>query len=161
MTTCSICGRRLHGNSRHGLCGLHRKLRRKSGAGCDTCSAPLHFATKGSTCRRCLARTKANGTLHAAGPECRNWKNGRYDEGENRYIQVWSGPRRRRREHRVVAEVLLGRPLRPGEVVHHVDENKKNNAPSNLWVFATNAAHHRYHRTGDISGRVYPPVVVA
>lgn len=34
--------------------------------------------------------------------------------------------------HRVVAEQKLGRPLRPGEVVHHLDGNPRNNDPQNL-----------------------------
>jgi len=37
-------------------------------------------------------------------------------------------------EHRVVAERKIGRPLVPGEQVHHIDENKQNNAPENLEV---------------------------
>ena len=39
-----------------------------------------------------------------------------------------------RHEHRVVAEKMLGRPLRKGEIVHHQDHNKHNNDPSNLEV---------------------------
>lgn len=39
-----------------------------------------------------------------------------------------------RHEHRVVAEGLLGRPLRSDEHVHHIDQNKHNNAPENLLV---------------------------
>ncbi len=35
-------------------------------------------------------------------------------------------------EHRVVMEKILGRPLRKGEVVHHIDGNPINNSPSNL-----------------------------
>jgi hypothetical protein len=37
--------------------------------------------------------------------------------------------------HRRAAEERVGRKLRPGEVVHHIDRDKKNNKKSNLWVF--------------------------
>ena len=33
-------------------------------------------------------------------------------------------------EHRLVAEEKLGRPLRKGEVVHHIDGDYKNNDPN-------------------------------
>lgn len=51
-------------------------------------------------------------------------------------------------EHRVVAERVLGRPLQPGEVVHHEDENKRNNDPANLIVFVNQAEHARHHKLG-------------
>lgn len=50
-----------------------------------------------------------------------------------------------RHEHRVVAERMLGRKLRKGEVVHHIDGNKRNNFPENLMVFESQAEHARYH----------------
>ena len=51
-----------------------------------------------------------------------------------------------RHEHRAVAEKMLGRSLRPSEVVHHIDGNKHNNAPENLQVFASQAEHARHHQ---------------
>lgn len=48
-------------------------------------------------------------------------------------------------EHRVVVEKKLGRKLLRGEVVHHIDGDKRNNAPENLVVFASQSAHVRYH----------------
>lgn len=50
-----------------------------------------------------------------------------------------------RHEHRVVAEAAIGRPLRPGEVVHHRDGDIRNNAPSNLDVLPSQGAHARLH----------------
>lgn len=65
----------------------------------------------------------------------------------------WHG----RHEHRVVAEALLGRPLLPGEIVHHIDHNKRNNAPDNLLVM-TQSEHARLHQTGKKRGRISLPV---
>ena len=50
-----------------------------------------------------------------------------------------------RHEHVVVAERILGRKLRPDEVVHHIDRNKRNNDPSNL-VVLTREEHGRLHQ---------------
>lgn len=55
-------------------------------------------------------------------------------------------------EHRLVAEQVIGRPLCPGEVVHHRDENRANNHPDNLQVM-TRAEHNRLHKganAGDV-----------
>lgn len=52
--------------------------------------------------------------------------------------------------HRIIAEKKLGRKLKPEEVVHHIDEDKSNNDPDNLIVFATKADHTSYHNGGTI-----------
>ena len=57
-----------------------------------------------------------------------------------------------RHTHRIVAEEMLGRPLKRGEVVHHIDGNKRNNAPENLMVFSSQSEHvkwHAAHKGGD------------
>lgn len=48
-------------------------------------------------------------------------------------------------EHRQVAEEQLGRPLRAGEVVHHIDLDKTNNSPSNLVVCESRSEHRLVH----------------
>jgi hypothetical protein len=46
-----------------------------------------------------------------------------------------AGPSSYRLEHRVIAEALLGRALIPGdEPILHLDQNKENNDPDNLYL---------------------------
>lgn len=55
-----------------------------------------------------------------------------------------------RHEHRVIAEQKIGRPLKKGEVVHHLDGNKRNNSPDNLQVLPSRAEHSRIHAKGSV-----------
>lgn len=48
-------------------------------------------------------------------------------------------------EHRMVAERCLHRRLDDDEVVHHLDEDRANNLPSNLYVFENNWEHLAFH----------------
>ena len=47
-------------------------------------------------------------------------------------------------EYRVLAEKIVGRALKPNEIVHHKDGNKRNNNESNLEVMIRND-HNRFH----------------
>lgn len=57
-----------------------------------------------------------------------------------------------RHEHRVVAEQMLGRGLKPSEVVHHKNHDKRDNRPENLAVM-TRAEHINEHREDLNAGR--------
>lgn len=64
------------------------------------------------------------------------------------------------REHILVVEAAMGKPLRRSAEVHHVDENRTNNAPANLVVCESHAYHALLHRRaralrecGDASAR--------
>jgi len=49
-----------------------------------------------------------------------------------------------KREHRIVAEAMIGRPLKPNEVVHHINFDKQDNRPENLMVMDA-AEHNSFH----------------
>lgn len=66
------------------------------------------------------------------GEEHPNWKGGHI--ARSGYKIVSKRGKTNQYEHRLVAEQMLGRPLEPNEVVHHIDGNRSNNHPSNLQV---------------------------
>lgn len=51
------------------------------------------------------------------------------------------------REHILVAEKMIGRPIKRGEHVHHIDFVKTNNDEANLFVCATQSVHNLAHRS--------------
>ncbi len=49
------------------------------------------------------------------------------------------------RKHRLIMEQKLSRYLNPKEDIHHLDYNKENNHPSNLYLFPNRKEHTKYH----------------
>ena len=47
--------------------------------------------------------------------------------------------------HRILAEEVIGRPLKKGEVVHHKDGNPRNNLIDNLEVLSSQVEHAKLH----------------
>jgi len=87
----------------------------------------------------------------AKGPANANWKGGkRFDERGYVRIRVDG---KYKRQHRVNMEKAIGRKLKASEVVHHRDENRGNNAPENLELYADNSEHMRKHFKGRKRGR--------
>lgn len=88
---------------------------------------------------------KRSGDVHPS------WKGGRYIDHHG-YVMVsvrsgrnsGSGWENYRKEHVVVMEEHLGRPLKRNEVVHHIDGDKTNNSLENLWL-TTRSGHRRAH----------------
>jgi hypothetical protein len=82
-------------------------------------------------------------------PECKaksmkgkqhwNYKEGRYIDSEG-YVRVLTDTGYQF-EHRLVMAKKLGRPLKPGEIVHHIDEDRQNNSPRNLELYSDRGTH--------------------
>jgi len=69
------------------------------------------------------------------------------------YVEVWTGKHTLPetvsgyyREHRLIAELALGRPLSKQEKVHHIDGDKLNNKLSNLYDCANDSEHQSIHK---------------
>lgn len=79
-----------------------------------------------------------------------NWKGGRYEGSGYIRIKLPSHPRANIRgyvlEHIVVAEHKIGRPLKPGEEIHHINGNGTDNRPDNLMVCKDRAEHTLIHK---------------
>jgi IS30 family transposase len=63
----------------------------------------------------------------------------------NGYVTVTSGKYERRKQHTMVAENALGRRLKRGECVHHINCDKTDNRPQNLLI-CTISYHQALHR---------------
>lgn len=87
------------------------------------------------------------GKVREASPR---WKGGRYVNARG-YVMVYQGPHlTARAEHVLVAENALGRKLKQGEVVHHINGIKTDNRNQNLLI-CDGAYHHWLH--GEMSRR--------
>jgi hypothetical protein len=80
-----------------------------------------------------------------------SWKGGRYLAHDG-YWMVYTGGgngvgwNSYKKEHVLVVEKNIGRPLEKKEVVHHIDGDKENNSLDNLWLTS-----HSGHRNAHVS----------
>ena len=68
-----------------------------------------------------------------------NWKGGKQKNG--RYIAIWLSKGKRIFEHRLVMEKKIGRKVRKGEVIHHINGNPIDNRIENLVLCKTHGQH--------------------
>lgn len=81
-----------------------------------------------------------------------NWRGGRITSSHG-YVLIRVGKehhladiRGYAYEHRLVAERKLGRRLKQGELVHHLNDDRMDNQPENLSIVDGNAEHYVHYR---------------
>jgi len=72
------------------------------------------------------------------------WSGGKYTNKIG-YILTHDNDGNYRQEYRIVAERIIGRKLKRSETIHHINENKSDNRPINLYYFQNDSLHKRHH----------------
>jgi len=138
---CDSCG--AAGNASYSNYRASQKRYGRSGETyCKSCSNKRNGeARRGVPVPNACKPRSSRGDRHA------NYGDGRFLASDG-YVMVRVGVRQYEREHILVMEGVLGRPIdRRVERVHHVDLDKSNNAPSNLALMASELEHKRAHRS--------------
>lgn len=107
---------------------------------CEYCGKPFEKTPKKRRKRFC--------TVECA---CK-WKRTRERKtiGKDGYVHVWQSDGGSVKEHIIIMERILGRKLKKGECVHHIDGNRHNNSPDNLQLM-TIGEHSRLHRLKEMA----------
>ena len=95
-------------------------------------------------------RTKTSYQKGRCGPKSKGWV-GKRRILHSGYVSIYAPKhpmayRSRLREHRLVVERQIGRLLTPKEIVHHINGNRQDNKPKNLYLFADLGLHSSYER---------------
>lgn len=177
IVTCTTCGKD-RPNAAKGLCSpCYVRMRYLAGTpvACPRCERVRLPFGKGM-CKSCYQITlrqpdasRHGSALHrerisaaqADSPNRREksgkWKGGRFTDREG-YVRILPPDDYEGRlihggryvhEHRLVAEMTLGRVLWAREVVHHVNRNREDNRPRNLMVLPSTSVHRRLHVAED------------
>ena len=104
----------------------------------------------GETCReiaqdygvedeRIRRRLRTKGVKRRGGGGPKGSKNFFWEGGHQETMHYY------RRQAYEVAAICLGHPLPQGMIIHHLDENPKNNNPYNLYLFENQGDHARFH----------------
>jgi hypothetical protein len=150
--------------SKYGKLSEYTRLKTLTHWKCDNCHKEFSKVRNGtydtnakSYCKKCISIIGVHKLASMAGYESKvknifEPKIGKIVIDKEGYPQIYIGknyPYRKGgythiREHQYVMEIHLGRRLKKGEVVHHIDGNKRNNELSNLFLTSVEE-HNKLH----------------
>lgn len=148
METCSFSGCERPAIARK-LCTKHyqglKKLgfplypRSASPEGCSVAGCHGTHEAKG-LCTKHYQRLIKHGDQNRERPK------GRGSLRSDGYVDMPIENKKKTKQHIQVAEIILGRPLPSGAVVHHVNEIRSDNSPCNLVICPDRAYHNLIHQ---------------
>jgi len=129
---CLKCGKEVYRRGSHiksggKYCSLkcYHDHKRRDKRHCTTCEKS--FQPKGATQKTCSYRCSKLGSNNPNYRAEDRWV------GSDGYVCIKTDAGIKR-EHQYIAESVLGRKLKPDEIVHHIDEDKTNNRNDNLLI---------------------------
>lgn len=163
-TACARCGQSITRRDKHrgqqafycskGCQHAARKAGRE--VACHVCGTLVYRKPREIGERNYCSKQCQNANLSAIvsaislrGAERWNWQGGVIMRSGYRFIRMLDHPNANAHgyvaEHRMVMAEKIGRPLKPNELVHHVNHDKTDNRAANL-VLVRRVDHSRYHR---------------
>ena len=88
-----------------------------------------------------LGILRRSNSHYQSGSKNKFYKNGLHHQYKELAVHYY------RRQSYEIAAICLGQPLPQRWVIHHIDENPRNNNPENLMLFDSQPNHVRYHVT--------------
>ena len=132
----------------HNVESLWHNWTMKNLGNCPVCQQPIRKYQRVTCSPECALIHRSLTSKGGANP---SWKGGRYVEPGKGYVMIRrpDHPRARQNgyvlEHLLVMEQKLGRPLAPGEEVHHLNHVRDDNRPENLELSANHSEHFQKH----------------
>lgn len=131
------------------LCLLHYKRKHKTGTTRQTYRVRLARDLK---CRHCDKKVGKTGAKGLCNRHYQMWRNHNgdalYFDKKKIRLEITGYARRinGRAAHQVVMENYIKRPLRKGEVVHHINGDKLDNSEQNLYLCKNRSEHSSIHK---------------